>query len=72
MRARPALALRVLDEHPGLAQGDACVACAVGDEAGVREAIAADPLWVKRPGGPFRLPPLVAVTHSSLAKDHRY
>ena len=67
-RAQPAVALRVLGEHPDLAaNGDSYVACALGDEARVREAIAADPTWVNRPGGLLKLPPLVAVTHSSLA-----
>jgi Ankyrin repeats (3 copies) len=28
----------------------------------------ADPAWVNRPGGPLRLPPLVAITHSSLCQ----
>jgi ankyrin repeat protein len=73
-RARPAAALRVLAENPQLAQGDASayVACALGDDVRVGEAIDADPAWVNRPGGPLKLPPLVAVTHSSLAQDDRY
>ena len=66
---RPALALKVLAEYPQLARSDEYVACAVGDDAIVRKAIAADPAWVNRPGGPLRLPPLVAVTHSLLAAD---
>ncbi|ANB18833.1 ankyrin repeat domain-containing protein [Dokdonella koreensis] len=66
--ARPRLAARVLAEQPDLADGDASLACAVGDEAAVRAAIAADPGWVHRPGGPLNLPPLVAVTHSALLR----
>jgi ankyrin repeat protein len=69
--ARPAVALRMLAEYPHLAQHDAYVACALGDEARIREAIAADASWVNRPGGPLKLPPLVAVTHSWFAKDER-
>jgi ankyrin repeat protein len=38
----------------------------VGDEAAVQQAAANDPAWVNRAGGPLRLPPLVAVAHSSL------
>jgi ankyrin repeat protein len=63
-RASPRAAARMLQETPGLAAGD--LACAAGDEDAVRAAIARDPGWVDRPGGPLRLPPLVAVTHSSL------
>jgi ankyrin repeat protein len=71
-RAQPTLAMRVLAESPHLARGDAYVACALGDEAGVRDAIAGDVAWVNRPGGPLKLPPLIAVTHSSLAQDYQY
>lgn len=69
---RPALALRVLDEHPRFARGDAYAACALGDEAAIRAAIESDPTWVNRPGGPLKLPPLVAVTHSSFAREGRF
>jgi hypothetical protein len=62
------IAVRMLAENPDLAAGDAYVACAVGDEKALRAATAADPTWVNRPGGPLRLPPLVAVTHSSLLR----
>jgi ankyrin repeat protein len=71
-RAHPDLALRVLAEHPQLAHGDGYVACAMGDEEGVRRAIAADREWVNRPGGPLQLPPLVAVTQSSLVHAGGY
>ncbi len=73
--AKPALALRVLAENPHFAVakgGDAYVACALGDEAGVRDAIATDATWVNRAGGLLKLPPLVAVTHSSLSQVERY
>jgi hypothetical protein len=42
-RARPGLALRLLAEHPRLADGDPSVACALGDEPRIHHAIAADP-----------------------------
>jgi len=71
-RARPGLALRMLTEHPKLAESDATIACALGDELRIHQAIAADSAWVDRPGGPLELPPLIAVTHSSLAHDARY
>ncbi|MCQ4164466.1 ankyrin repeat domain-containing protein [Tahibacter harae] len=66
--ARPRLAARLLAEQPELLQGDAWFACAVGDVDAVRAAIAADPAWVQRSGGPLDLPPLVAATHSSLLR----
>jgi ankyrin repeat protein len=70
--ARPALALRVLAEYPRLAHSDVYIGCALGDEARIREAIAADTSWVNRAGGLLKLPPLVAVTHSSLAHSDYY
>ena len=70
--ARPALALKLLAENPQLARDDVHVACALGDEPAIRAAIAADPGWVNRQGGPLKLPPLVAVTHSSLARETRF
>lgn len=63
--ARPEAAARLLCEAPELV-ADAYGACAVGDEAVLGAAIAADPHWVDRAGGPFRLPPLVAVAHSRM------
>jgi ankyrin repeat protein len=65
-RARPAVAARLLAERPDLPNGDAYLACAIGDENALRQATKADPGWVNRPGGPLNLPPLLAVTHSSL------
>src|SRR5277367_3902888 len=66
--ARLRVAARLLDEMPDLARADPYGACAAGDEAELRRATAADLQWVNRPGGPFNLPPLVAVTHSRLAQ----
>jgi hypothetical protein len=71
-RARPAVALRLLqDEGSPLAAllagaEDPYLACATGNEAALRQATTQDPGWVHRAGGPLRLPPLVAVAHSSL------
>ncbi|KAF1046728.1 MAG: hypothetical protein GAK38_02291 [Xylophilus sp.] len=56
----------MLAENPALAEGDAYLACAVGDETALRQATARDPGWVHRAGGPLHLPPLEAVTHSGL------
>lgn len=67
-RANPRVAARVLAESPDLVAGDPYVACAVGDEAVLRAAAVADPGWVNRPGGPLNVPPLLAVTHSSLLR----
>jgi ankyrin repeat protein len=65
-RANPRLAVRMLVENPDLAAGDPHAACAIGDEDALKAATAADATWVNRPGGPLRLTPLLAVTHSSL------
>ena len=66
--ARPRVAARVLLDAPDLAADDPYAACAAGNEAVLRQAAATDPGWVNRPGGPFKLPPLVAVTHSRLGQ----
>lgn len=66
--AQPAAAARWLAEHPLPTNGDPDLACAVGDLDTLRTAIARDPQWVNRPGGPLQLPPLVAVTHCSLLR----
>jgi ankyrin repeat protein len=56
----------MLAETPGLAAANPYLACAIGNEDLLRRTTAADPAWVSRPGGPLQLPPLCAVTHSSL------
>jgi len=72
--ARPQLAERLwADNSIAIAiaiayDGDPWLACAVGDEARLRQAVAQDPGWVHRSGGPLQLPPLLAVAHSSLAR----
>lgn len=67
--ARPLLAQRLLAEHPDLPGDDPWLACALGEETAIRRALA-DPGWVAQPGGPLRLPPLVALMHSSLSRIH--
>jgi ankyrin repeat protein len=76
-RPRPALAARLLAERPDLGRGDLMLACASGDEAALRQAIAADPASIHRTGrawhcpvcnDPLDMPALVAVTHSSLLR----
>jgi ankyrin repeat protein len=66
--SRPALAAKMLAAQPGLVGDDPLLACAVGNDEVVRRAIDADPDWVNRAGGLLAMPPLVAVTHSSLAR----
>jgi ankyrin repeat protein len=66
--SRPALAARLLAEHQNLTSSDAHLACVIGDTTAVRAAIASDPAWPNRAGGPLNLPPLVAVTHSALGR----
>jgi hypothetical protein len=67
--SRPAVAARLLQENPALLGNDPYLACAIGDEDALRRATVRDPAWVHREGGPLRLPPLVAVTHSGLASQ---
>jgi hypothetical protein len=67
-RARPHVAVRVLAEHPDLATDSPYLACATGDETELRKVTERDPGWIDRAGGPLNLPPLVALTHSSLVQ----
>jgi len=67
-RANPRVALRILADDPDLIAGDPYLACAIGNEPALRQATQSDPTWVNRPGGPLRLPPLVAIAHSSLLR----
>lgn len=72
MRAHPAAAARILDERPELASGDKTLACATGDTAAIAREIGRDPGWIDRASGPLALPPLIAVTHSSLIRLPRF
>ncbi len=65
-RSVPRIAVRMLAQDPDLASGSPYLACAIGDERALQQATSADPAWIDRPGGPLNLPPVVAVTHSSL------
>jgi len=65
-RAKPQVAARLLEERPDLPDSDPYFACAVGGHTAIRRQTQRDPSWVNRPGGPLALPPLVAVTQSSL------
>jgi hypothetical protein len=65
-RTQPAVAARLLAEQPEVADGDLLMACATGDAARLRTAIAQDRAWLHRPGGALQLPPLFAVAHSGL------
>lgn len=65
-RPNPHVAARMLAESPDLVAGDPYLACAIGDEDLLQRTTAADPGWINHPGGPLQLPPLFAVTHSSL------
>jgi ankyrin repeat protein len=83
-RARPALAVRWLQQRPDLHQGDdglaIIVACAIGDETKLRKTAAADPAWVNREsdlgkcecGSKLGMAPLIAVTHSTLWRITEY
>ena len=64
---RPRLAARLLAEQPDLVGDDVHLACALGDESAIRRAVANDPEWVNRSAGLLNMPPLIAVTHSTLA-----
>lgn len=71
-RAHPSVAARILEERQDLLGDDPYLACAVGDEAVLRRETQRDPAWVDHPGGPLSLPPLVAVTQSSLVRLPAY
>ena len=66
--AKPLLAAQWLEDDPALLGTDPYLACAAGDIALLRRTLSEDPTWVNRAGGAFNLPPLVAVTHSSLCQ----
>jgi hypothetical protein len=71
-RANPRVALRILADDPDLIAGDPWLACAIGDERALRQAVQADPAWVNTSGGPLRLPPLLAIAHSSLLRAEEF
>ena len=66
--ARPRVAARALLDAPDLLADDPYAACAAGNIAALEQMTAVDPGWVNLPGGTFKLPSLVAVTHSRLGQ----
>lgn len=66
------LAVRMLHEEPDVFKGKPWLACATGNEARVRDALAHDPDWVNRNTGPLDMAPLVIVTHSRLIREDEY
>jgi ankyrin repeat protein len=66
--SKPEMAAQLLAQRPELIGEDALLACAIGEEIAIRRAIDADAGWVNRAAGPLNIPPLIAVTHSALAK----
>lgn len=78
---KPEAAARTLAEQRDFVQSDLFLACAAGEENIVRDAVAADPACVNRmpegwvcPGckNMIAMPPLVAVTHSTLLRIPKY
>ena len=67
-----ALALRMLGEEPSLVSGDPWLACVIGDFARIERALAADPDFANRPGGPWSMPALAAVTSSQLIRERGF
>jgi len=64
--AKPALAERLLREHPDLLAGEPELACAIGDVATVQAALAADPAWANAARAGNGMPPLACATFSGL------
>jgi ankyrin repeat protein len=66
--AKPHLAARLLNEHPGLAAGDPALACATGDVDAVRRKIADDPSWARTHGSATTMSPLLCACFSGLLR----
>jgi ankyrin repeat protein len=64
--AKPALAERLLREHPDLLAGEPMLACAIGDVATVQAALAADPAWATTARAENGMTPLACATFSGL------
>ena len=65
--ARPRVAARALLDAPDLLADDPYAACAAGNVVALEQMTAVEPGWVDRPGGPFKLPPLIAVVGETVA-----
>lgn len=66
--AKPALAARLLADHPRLLASDPALACAVGDVSAARAAIAADPEWARARTSPARRSPLANACFSAFVR----
>jgi ankyrin repeat protein len=64
--AKPALAERLLREHPDLLAGEPMLACAIGDVATVQAALAADPAWATMARAGNGMTPLACTSFSGL------
>ena len=69
---QPVPAQRMLSEHPGLVDGDAALACVIGDEATIRKTLSGDPEWLTRPSAVLNMTPLIVVTHSGLLRQEAF
>ena len=65
-RVRPARAVALLDESPGLAGASVFTAAATGSVADLRGFLAADPAAARAAGGPHRWPPLLYLCYSRI------
>ena len=70
--AKPRLADRLLRDHPDVLAGDVVLACAVGDIATVKAAIASDPDWVNKARADNAMTPLICATFSGLVTLPEY
>ena len=70
--AKPRLAVRLLQDHPDVLADDAALACAVGDIATVKAAMAADAGWVNTALADNAMTPLVCAAFSGLVALPEY
>jgi Ankyrin repeats (3 copies) len=70
--AKPRLADRLLQDHPDVLAGDAVLACAIGDIATVKAAIAGDPEWVNKARASNAMTPLICAAFSGLVALPEY
>lgn len=66
--ARPQLAARLLREYPTLLAASPALACAAGDLAAVRKAIADDPNWARTRSSTTAMSPLLCACFSGLIR----
>jgi len=70
--AKPRLADRLLQDHPDVLAGDDALACAVGDVATVKAAMASDAGWVNTARANNAMTPLVCAAFSGLVTLPEY